>query len=112
MPHHYTCISRRAKGVEVNFKASTRGAIKHLAIDATELKVYGEGEWKAKKHGTDGKRRVWRKLHLAVDTDTHEIIVAELTLSGVTEAEALPNLLKKTRLTTKEISGDGAYDTR
>ncbi|MGR5178668.1 IS5 family transposase, partial [Vibrio parahaemolyticus] len=65
---HYTCISRRAKDVEVNFKASTRGTIQHLAIDATGLKVYGEGEWKVKKHGTDGKRRVWRKLHLAVDT--------------------------------------------
>ncbi|EGU29506.1 hypothetical protein VIBRN418_14831 [Vibrio sp. N418] len=31
-------------------------AIQHLAIDATGLKVYGEGEWKVKKHGTDGKR--------------------------------------------------------
>ncbi|ANS87813.1 IS5 family transposase [Vibrio parahaemolyticus] len=109
---HYTCISRRAKDVEVNFKASSRGAIQHLAIDATGLKVYGEGEWKVKKHGTDGKRRVWRKLHLAVDTDTHEIIAAELTLSGVTDAEVLPNLLKQTRRTIKEISGDGAYDTR
>ncbi len=109
---HYTCISRRAKDVEVNFKASTRGTIQHLAIDATGLKVYGEGEWKVKKHGTDGKRRVWRKLHLAVDTDTHEIIAAELTLSGVTDAEVLPNLLKQTRRTIKEISGDGAYDTR
>ncbi|EXJ40562.1 transposase DDE domain protein [Vibrio parahaemolyticus VPTS-2010_2] len=84
---HYTCISRRSKDVEINFKASSRGAIQHLAIDATGLKVYGEGEWKVKKHGTDGKRRVWRKLHLAVDTDTHEIIAAELTLSGVTDAE-------------------------
>ena len=65
-----------------------------------------------KKHRTDGKRRVWRKLHLAVDTDTHEIIAAELTLSGVTDAEVLPNLLKQTRRTIKEISGDGAYDTR
>ncbi|MCV5990064.1 transposase, partial [Escherichia coli] len=93
-------------------KASSRGAIQHLAIDATGLKVYGEGEWKVKKHGTDGKRRVWRKLHLAVDTDTHEIIAAELTLSGVTDAEVLPNLLKQTRRSIKEISGDGAYDTR
>ncbi len=65
-----------------------------------------------KKHGTDAKRRVWRKLHLAVDTDTHEIIAAELTLSGVTDAEVLPNLLKQTRRSIKEISGDGAYDTR
>lgn len=88
---HYTCISRRAKDVEVNFKTSTRGAIQHLAIDATGLKVYGEGEWKVKKHGTDGKRRVWRKLHLAIDTDTHEIIAAELTLSGVTGRLGLRN---------------------
>lgn len=59
--------------------------IQHLAIDATGLKVYGEDEWKVKKHGTDVKRRVWRKLHLAVDTDTHEIIAAELTLSAFWE---------------------------
>ena len=75
---HYTCISRRAKEVEISFKTKTRGAIQHLAIDATGLKVYGEGEWKVKKHGTDGKRRTWRKLHIAVDTSTHEIVAAEL----------------------------------
>ncbi len=41
---HYTCISRRAKQVKVYFKTKTRGAIQHLAIDATGLKVFGEGE--------------------------------------------------------------------
>ncbi len=109
---HYTCISRRAKEVEVSFKTKTRRTIQHLAIDATGLKVYGEGEWKVKKHGTDGKRRVWRKLHIAVDTSTHEIVAAELSLSNVTDAEVLPNLLKQTRRKIIEISGDGAYDTR
>ncbi len=34
----------------------------------------------SEKAETDGKRRVWRKLHLAVDSYTHEIIAAELTL--------------------------------
>ena len=105
---HYSCISRRAKQV----KPKTRGAIQHLAIDATGLKVYSEGEWKVKKHGTDGKRRVWRKLHLAVDTSTHEIVAAELSLSNVTNAEVLPNLLKQKRRRIIEISCDGAYDTR
>ncbi|EOK5722022.1 TPA: IS5 family transposase [Vibrio parahaemolyticus] len=109
---HYSCISRRAKQVEVSFKPKTRGAIQHLAIDATGLRVYGEGEWKVKKHGSDGKRRVWRKLHLAVDTSTHEIVAAELSLSNVTDAEVLPNLLKQTGRRIIEISGDGAYDTR
>lgn len=42
------------------------------------------GKWN--KHGTNGTRQVWFKLHLAVDTDTHKIIAAELTLSGVTDA--------------------------
>jgi len=65
-----------------------------------------------KKHGTDGKRRVWRKLHIAVDISTHEIVTTELSLSNVTDAEVLPNLLKQTRRKIIEISGDGAYDTK
>lgn len=35
---------------------------------------------KSKKYGTDGKRRVLRKLHITVDTGTHEIIAAERSL--------------------------------
>ncbi|WP_157939036.1 transposase, partial [Vibrio splendidus] len=53
-----------------------------------------------------------RKLHIAVDTNTHEIIAAELSLSTVTDGEVLPNLLKQTRRSILEVSGDGAYDTR
>lgn len=41
---HYTCISKRAKTVNIAFKINTRGIIEHLAIDSTGLKVYGEGE--------------------------------------------------------------------
>ena len=54
-------------------KTKTRGVIQHLTINATGLKVNGEGECKVKKHRTDGIRRVWRKLHIAVDTPPHEI---------------------------------------
>ena len=31
----------------------------HLLIDSTGIKVEGEGEWNARKHG-GAKRRVWR----------------------------------------------------
>ncbi|PMF25580.1 hypothetical protein BCV19_00570 [Vibrio splendidus] len=81
---YYTYISRRGKPVVVSLKTKKRGPI-HLSIDATGLKVCGEGEWKVKKHGKNGKRRVWRKLHIAVDTSTHEIIATELSLSTVTD---------------------------
>lgn len=87
----YSCVSRRAKSVCIPFKNTTRGEIAHLVIDYTGLKVFGEDEWKVKKHGQE-KRRVWRKLHLAVDAGTHQVICADLPLNNVTDAEAFPGL--------------------
>jgi hypothetical protein len=91
----YSCVSRRAKSVNVSFKTPTRGEIAHLVIDSTGLKVFGEGEWKVKKHGQE-RRRIWRKLHLAVDSKTHEIICADLSLNNVTDSEAFPGLIRQT----------------
>ena len=41
-----------------------RGPI-DLVLDSTGLKVYGDGEWKARCYGVS-KRRTWRKLHIGV----------------------------------------------
>jgi len=43
-----------------------------------------------------GKRKIWGKLHLAVDTGIQEKVIAELSLSNVTDAEVLPNLFQQT----------------
>jgi len=64
-----------------------------------------------KKHG-QAKRRVWRKLHLAVDAGTHEVICADLSLNNVTDVEALPGLIRQTHRQVKVASADGAYDTK
>lgn len=76
----YSSVSKRATSVSVCFKA-LRGEIAHLVIDSTGLKVSGVGEWKIKKHGTE-RRRIWRKLHFAVDAKNHEIICADLSLNS------------------------------
>jgi len=47
----------------------------HVVIDATGLKVYGAGEWLVEKRGKWG----WRKLHLAVDPESGEVLTSELT---------------------------------
>ncbi|WP_299022348.1 IS5 family transposase [uncultured Photobacterium sp.] len=107
----YTCISKRAKTVEVKYRNQSKGPVRHIAIDSTGLKVFGEGEWKIRKHGNE-KRRTWRKLHLAVDVDTHEIISAEVSLVNVGDSEVLPTLLNPLRRNIREVSGDGAYDTK
>ncbi len=87
------------------------GVKSHTVIDSTGLKVFGEGEWKVKKHGQE-RRRIWRKLHLAVDSKTHEIICADLSLNNVTDSEAFPGLIRQTHRKIRAASADGAYDTR
>lgn len=109
--HDCTLVSRRAKTVNINIKTPTRGEIAHLVIDGTGLKVFGEGEWKVKQHGAE-YRWMWRKLHLAVDSATHEVICADLPLSGTTDAQALAGLICQTYRKIRKASADGAYDTR
>ncbi len=46
---HYSYISKRATTINITFKMKNKGSIQHLAIDFTELKVYGEEEWTVKK---------------------------------------------------------------
>lgn len=50
------------------------------------IKVEGEGEWNARKHGGT-KRRVWRKIHIGIDEKTLEIRAAEFTTSDIGDVE-------------------------
>lgn len=81
----------------------------HIVVDSTGLKVYGEGEWKVKKHGAD-KRRPWRKLHLVADEATNEIYAVELTTNAVSDGDMVKPLLAGIVYPVSKLSGDGAYD--
>jgi transposase len=83
--------------------------IKHLVIDSTGLKVYGEGEWKVRTHGKD-KRRTWRKLHLAMDAATHQLIAASITDKDLLDRNAMAGLLEETTSEIERVCADGAYD--
>jgi len=107
----YISVSKRAKSVNICFKTPTRGETAHLVIDSTGLKVFDEGEWNVKKHGKE-RRRIWRKLHLAVDSKTHEVICADLSLNNVNDAEAFPDLIRQTHRIIRSAAADGAYDPR
>lgn len=58
------------------------------------------------------RRRIWRKLHLAVDASTYEVICADLSLNNVTEAEAFPALIRQNHRKIRSVAAGGAYDTR
>jgi hypothetical protein len=75
--------------------------------------VLGDGEWKVRKHGAD-KRRVWRRVHLVIDADSHEVRAVEMTDHRHGDERIVPDLLAQ--LPEEEpigvMSGDGVYDTR
>lgn len=108
IPHHTSLVKRAAK-LRVSIHVdSSRGPI-DVVVDSTGLKVYGEGEWKVRQHGAD-KRREWRKVHLAVDPDSHAIVAQLLTASGVHDGDAVKPLLEQIEQEVNAFYGDGAYD--
>jgi hypothetical protein len=111
----YTQICRRQAGLQVPLAISQRlknGEAIHLVVDSSGLKVFGEGEWKVRKHGW-GKRRTWRKIHLGVDEKTGEITAQVLTDNKTDDAEVLVNLVTNTfseGVDINKVGTDGAYD--
>jgi hypothetical protein len=106
----YTTLCRRAKTLQITLPKKADGPL-HLVIDSTGLKVYGEGEWKVRQHGYS-KRRTWIKLHLAIDPGSHEIRAAMVSDPGVTDAEAVPDLLAQEEGQVEAVEADGAFDRR
>ena len=109
----FNTLSRRQKTLKVNIPYRGSQGPLHLLIDSTGIKVEGEGEWNARKHGGP-KRRVWRKIHIGIDEQTLEIRAAEFTTSDVGDAPMLPELLDQIppEQDIASVTADGAYDTR
>ena len=70
----------------------------HRVIDSTVLKVFGEGELKVKKYGKEW-RCIWRKLHLAVNANIHEIICTDLSMTTLRTQK--PSWVLSDKLTEK-----------
>lgn len=107
---NYTTFGRRQKGLSLPLPRQRGKEPLHVVVDSTGLKVYGDGEWKVRTHGAS-KRRTWRKLHLAVDTATHEILSLILTTNARADKEVFGELMEAIEEPLEQISADGAYDT-
>src|SRR4051812_34821831 len=111
IPDH-TTFPRRSPGLELAkslAQARAGGGPVHVVIDATGLKVFGAGEWLAEKHGERGQR-TWRKLHLAVDPNSGEILASELTTIEEGDAALVGPLLDQITSPIASVTADGAYD--
>lgn len=107
---HYTRLSRRAATLQIQLSRMKKTGLLDLVIDSTGLKIYGEGEWKMRTHGKQ-KRRTWRKYHVAVDPQTHEVVAMELTEDKYHDSQAVPALMAGLE-NLGNVYGDGAYPTK
>ena len=107
----YTTVCRRLKHLHVDLAAVRAGGAVDVVVDSTGLKVYGEGEWKVRKHGA-GKRRTWRKLHLAGDAGSWQILGVSVSANDVADCDRLEDLLAQIEEPIASVLGDGAYDGR
>ena len=105
----YTQIQRRIKGLNINLGDFSKKGNIDIVLDSTGLKVFGEGEWKVRKHGWS-KHRTWRKFHIGIDPQTQEIIMEELTENNVTDEDAAIEMIETMDLNLNSFRGDGAYD--
>jgi hypothetical protein len=110
VPDHST-LSRRLGTLSIAIPVVPNSEARHVVVDSTGVKVYGEGEWKTRQHGVS-KRRTWRKLHLGIDEATGEILAAVVSTNNVNDGEVLPDLLDQIEDEIDQVSGDGAYDQR
>jgi len=109
VPDHST-LSKRGKTLKVSLPRKTNGSM-NLVLDSTGLKIYGEGEWKVRKHGYS-KHRTWRKLHVGANPDNGEIQVVILTGNDISDDAVVKEMLAQIEQTLLSCAADGAYDKR
>lgn len=105
----YSTLCRRAKRLKVDLGIKPTTKPRHIVIDSTGVQVLGEGEWKRLKHG-ESRCQVWKKLHIALDADSLDIMALDVTDSVRLDGNYLPGLIKKINAPIEQITGDGAYD--
>lgn len=109
---HYSVFSRRAKELKIPLRKLLKPGKKlNVIFDSTGVKVFGEGEWKVRKHGYS-KRRTWRKIHVGMCADTGQVVVSAMTTNNVSDDEAMIHMMEALEdVPLGDVLGDGAYDT-
>jgi IS5 family transposase len=107
---NYTLFCKRGKEVaELLPKLTSRKPLE-IVVDASGLKIYGEGEWKTFKHGRDKKRR-WIKVHVGVDPKSGECLSISITDERKGDSSQFSDLIKRAPKSIRKAYADGAYDT-
>lgn len=105
----YSLICKRLTSIGINLPKLVSNTAGTIVLDATGMKVLGEGEWKVKIHGRSRPRK-WIKVHIGIDLETQKIVAEVVTESNVGDSKMTKSLLDQVPGRIKEVIGDGGYD--
>jgi hypothetical protein len=107
-PDHTTLSRRTATVVIRHHVARAPQGPLSVIVDSTGLKVCGQGEWHAQKHGAKKCRR-WKTLHLGVD-DQGQIMASCVTDGHEQDPVHVPERLSQIGHALRRFIADGMYD--
>jgi hypothetical protein len=84
-------MSRRGRDLTIQIPIKKCLEPIHLVVDSTGLKIYGEGEWKIRKHRKN-KHYQWVKVHLGVDANEKDVLGSEVTTEDYSDSEMFESL--------------------
>jgi transposase len=90
------------------------GAGKEIAFDSTGVNIYDSSGWHLRKYGKNNLcsgREQWKKIHVAIDLDSMEVLSVAYTDSNINDCEVVSEMSKDIKGKIKEVIADGAYDT-
>ena len=106
----FSTLSRRAATLNLPKKPQTSNSSITLIIDSTGLKIHAGGCWRDHKYQSQKPRKSWRKLHIAIDPDSGDILTSELTTEDAGDATTAPDLIANVDVQVGKVIADGAYD--
>ena len=112
----YAHASREANRLRLKVKQYVPKSLAgmELVFDSTGVNVYTTSGWHQRKHGKNGayrEREQWKKIHLAMDLETMQILSMAYTDSNTNDCEVVSEMSREITGDVKNVRADGAYDT-
>jgi IS5 family transposase len=105
----YSLICKRAAHLKQSLPKLSSRRPSTILLDASGIKIHGEGEWKVKVHGP-GRPRKWVKIHIAVDARSQEIVAVATTENNIHDSKMTKALLDEVPGAVRIVIADGGYD--
>ena len=116
---NYAHASRLCSKIKLKLKPISlgEGSIE-IAFDSTGVNVYQTSGWHKRKYGKDAlcrKGEQWKKIHVAMDLNSMQVLATNYSDSNVNDCEVVNDLCEiiEETITNKiqSVRADGAYDT-